>query len=59
MARNKKDGRIFNCYLSSEIYDLLDEYSLKTGLIKTMITERAIKQYLSSMENKEKTEAGR
>lgn len=59
MARNKKDGRIFNCYLSSEIYDLLDEYSLKTGLTKTMITERAIKQYLSSMENKEKTEAGR
>ena len=56
MARNKKDGRIFNCYLSSEIYDLLDEYSLKTGLTKTMITERAIKQYLSSMENKEKTE---
>lgn len=59
MARNKKDGKIFNCYLSSEIYDLLDEYSLKTGLTKTIITERAIKQYLSSMENKEKTEAGR
>ncbi len=59
MARNKKDGKIFNCYLSSEIYELLDEYSLKTGLTKTIITERAIKQYLSSMENKEKTEAGR
>ena len=59
MARNKKDGRIFNCYLSSEIYDLLIEYSLKTGVTKNMLTERAIKQYLSSMENKEKTEAGR
>lgn len=58
MARNKKDGKIFNCYLSSEIYDLLDEYSLKTGLTKTIITERAIKQYLTSME-KEKTEVGR
>lgn len=49
MARNKKDGKIFNCYLSSEIYDLLDKYSLKTGLTKTIITERAIKQYIGSM----------
>lgn len=54
MSRNKKDGKIFNCYLSSEIYDLLDEYSLKTGLTKTMITERALKQYLRSMEKEEK-----
>ena len=59
MARNRKDGRIFNCYLSSEIYDLLDKYSIKTGLTKTLITERAIKQFLRSMENKEKTEARR
>ena len=58
MARNRKDGRIFNCYLSSEIYDLLDKYSIKTGLTKTLITERAIKQFLRSMENKEKTEVG-
>ena len=54
MVREKKNGKIFNCYLSSEIYDLLDEYSLKTGLTKTMITERALKQYLRSMEKVKK-----
>ena len=54
MVREKKNGKIFNCYLSSEIYDLLDEYSLKTGLTKTMITERALKQYLRSMEKEKK-----
>ena len=48
-SRTKKDGKIFNCYLSSEIFDLLEKYSIKTGLTKTMITERAIKQYLGSM----------
>lgn len=50
-ARKRKDGRIFNCYLSSEIFKLLDEYSIRTGLTKTMITERAIKQYLVNMKN--------
>ena len=58
MVREKKNGKIFNCYLSSEIYDLLDEYSLKTGLTKTIITERALKQYLRSME-KGKVKDGR
>lgn len=59
LTRKRKDGRIFNCYLSAEIYDLLDGYSIRTGLTKTMITERAIKQYLGSMVNEEKTETGR
>ena len=50
MARNKKDGKIFNCYLSTEIFDLLEDYSIKSGLTKTIITERAIKMYLRSLE---------
>ena len=50
MARNKKDGKIFNCYLSTEIFDLLEDYSIKSGLTKTIITERAIKKYLRSLE---------
>ena len=54
MVREKKNGKIFNCYLSSEIYDLLDEYSSKTGLTKTMITERTLKQYLRSIQKEEK-----
>ena len=53
-TRKKKDGKIFNCYLSSEIYDLLDEHSIRTGLTKTMITERAIKQYLGNCGNMER-----
>lgn len=51
LTRKRKDGRIFNCYLSSEIYKLLDEYSIRTGLTKTTITEKAIKQYLVNMKN--------
>lgn len=56
MARNKKDGRIFNCYLRSEIYDLLDKYSIKTGLTKTLVTERAIEQFLRRVSAKEEDE---
>ena len=57
MARNKKDGKIFNCYLSTEIFDLLEDYSIKSGLTKTIIAERAIKKYLRSLErdNNDKT----
>ncbi len=47
MTENKrKDGKVFNCYLNTQIYELLRDYCSKNGYTMTRITEKAIESYL-------------
>jgi hypothetical protein len=48
MAKKRKDGKVFNCYLTTQIYDLLHDYSIKKGYTMTMIMEKAIEYYLKN-----------
>ncbi len=48
MAKRKKDGKVFNCYLTTRIYDMLHDYSIKNGYTMTMITEKAIEYYMKN-----------
>ena len=48
MAKKRKDGKVFNCYLTTQIYDLLHDYSIKNGYTMTMIMEKAIEYYLKN-----------
>ncbi len=53
MEKKRKDARIFNCYLNTQIYDQLYKYCAKHGYTMTRITEQAIESYLK---NKKETE---
>ena len=46
MAREKKDGKMTNFYLDKDVVELLEKYSEETGIPKTTIVEKAIKEYL-------------
>ena len=48
MARVKKDGSFFNCYMSQDVSRMLSVYSKKTGMSKTAIVEKALQKYLGS-----------
>ena len=48
MAREKKDGKMTNFYLEKEVIELLEKYSEETGIPKTTIVEKAIKEYLAN-----------
>ena len=44
MARQKKDAKIVNFYLSIDTIELLEKYCEETGLSKTVAIERFIKK---------------
>lgn len=46
MARAKKDGQYFNCYLRKDILERLTVYSDETGIPKTFVVEKALQKYL-------------
>ncbi len=48
MTKKRKDGKVFNCYLTTQIYDMLHDYSIKNGYTMTRITEKAIEYYLKN-----------
>ena len=52
MARQKKDGKITNFYLSVEALDLLTKYCEETGLPKTTAVERFIIKEVKAHESK-------
>lgn len=52
MARTKKDGKTANFFLSKDVIKMLDEYSRETGIPKTTIVEKALKEYISAMIHK-------
>ena len=52
MARPKKDGRYFNCYMNNKVLDDLEKYCEETGLTKTMAIERILAQYFAQQSQK-------
>ena len=53
MARPSKDGKYFNCYLDSKIYDQLETLSNLVDMKKTSIVEDALSSYISMFVNKD------
>jgi predicted DNA-binding protein len=49
MARAKKDGQYFNCYLRKDILERLTAYSDETGIPKTFVVEKALQKYLDDI----------
>lgn len=47
MAREKKDGKVANFYLKTEIIEKLDQYTKETGVPKTVVVEKALEEYLN------------
>ncbi len=45
MARQKKDGHFFNCYVKQIIWEAVEDYSKKTGFSKTALVENALEEY--------------
>ena len=50
MARAKKDGQFFNCYIEKELWDKLNTHSEETKIPKTAIVEMALKDYFKKVE---------
>lgn len=53
MARAKKDGQYFNCYLRKDILERLTAYSDETGIPKTFVVEKALQNYLDKVTENE------
>lgn len=49
MARSKKDGVFVNCYMQRDVFDGLSAYAARTGMSKTVVMEKAIKQYIDNI----------
>lgn len=45
MARQKKDGERFCCYLRKDLVNMIDDYSKETSIPKTAIVEKALMKY--------------
>ena len=50
MGRAKKDARYLNVYIRRDIYEEFDRLCEVLGQSKTVATERALRQYMNSME---------
>ena len=54
MARAKKDGQFFNCYIEKELWDKISEQSEETKIPKTAIVEMALREYFIKNVDKQK-----
>lgn len=54
MAKAKKEGQFFNCFMKKELIDQIDECADKTGLSKTAIVEKALEQYFDISKSKQR-----
>lgn len=52
MARQKKDGERFCCYLRKDILEQLKQYSDETSLPRTAIVEKALLRYFREVSGK-------
>lgn len=48
MAKAKKDGEYLHCYIKSDIMSKLNQYVDETGYSKTVVVEKALKQFLEN-----------
>ena len=46
MARPKKDGERFCCYLRKDLVNMIDDYSAETSIPKTAVVEKTLQKYL-------------
>ena len=46
--RKEKETRALNLKIDSHVFELLDDYSEKTGISKTFIVEKSLKDYIES-----------
>lgn len=46
MARPKKDGECFCCYLRKDLVNMIDDYSAETSIPKTVVVEKVLQKYL-------------
>ena len=49
VARPKKDGERFCCYLRKDIVAMIDDYSAETSIPKTAIVEKALMKYFEEI----------
>lgn len=54
MARPKKNGTYLNVCIESNIYERLEELCSDAGQTKTVAVERALSDYLSNYEKKQR-----
>lgn len=55
MARQKKDGERFCCYLRKDIVNMIDDYSSETSISKTAIVEKALLKFFDEIKKSETT----
>ena len=48
MPRPKKDGKYINFYMDLDVFRALEKFSEVNGMTKTMVMERALKQYIEA-----------
>jgi Ribbon-helix-helix protein, copG family. len=53
MARQKKDSIKVTYYIDREVAGKLDDYSEATGVPKSVVVERAIKDYIDKCNKKD------
>ncbi len=46
MARPSKDSIPVNIKMDKDIYKMLEQFSLEAGMTKTIVIERAVKEYI-------------
>ena len=46
VGRPKKNGKHVNCYVREDIANALEELTIKTGLPKTTVVEKALIEYI-------------
>lgn len=51
MVRPKKDGQYVNFYMNCEVFEMLEKFSEGSGLTKTMIMERVVRQYIDAQKH--------
>lgn len=49
MARPKKDGERFCCYLRKDLINMIDDYSTETSIPKTAIVEKALLKFFDEV----------
>ena len=52
MARPTKDSTPVNIKMDTEIFKMLEEYSKDAGQTKTIVIERAVKEYIEAHKKK-------
>lgn len=56
MPRPKKEYKLFSIRLASDVYDQMEKFCNETGVTKTAVTEKVLKQYFDEYFSREESE---